>query len=155
MSHNCGKYHFGNQSIARDCCIAHARELRAMALRNAMTTYHPAYRGFVDSWNSLTDAERVQVRDIRESMSGGFEPMPDANRPIGDLLDNDDSGFWLACGAERVIRCDYVPTYGRGWQGKRVTYPNGAIQVRLGNGWTQKVDSLDAAKAVVRSHAGA
>lgn len=62
--HNCARYHYGDQTMVRDCCIADAQRYKAMALRNAMTTSHAAYRQFEAAWNSLTDAERQIVGDI-------------------------------------------------------------------------------------------
>lgn len=63
--HSCGRYHYGDQTMIRDCCIADALEARALADRVAMTRWHPAYQQFVAAYESLTDAERQSVPDLR------------------------------------------------------------------------------------------
>lgn len=69
--HSCGRYHYGDQAMVRDCCVDDARHWKALALRNAMTREHPAYRQFVDACNSLTAAEAVLVGDIEHMWEHG------------------------------------------------------------------------------------
>ena len=69
--HSCSHHHYGDMKLVRPCCVEDARKQKALTLRNAITTSHPAYRMFQDAWNCLTDAERWQVGDIRHVYDHG------------------------------------------------------------------------------------
>lgn len=69
--HSCRRYHYGDMTMVRDCCIADARKYKALALRNAITTSHTAYRLFAAAYGSLTDAEQWQVGDIMQVWDHG------------------------------------------------------------------------------------
>jgi hypothetical protein len=60
--HSCGRFHYGDQTIVRECCVADYREAKALRDRVAMTDYHPAARLEISAWNALTDAEQQIVR---------------------------------------------------------------------------------------------
>lgn len=62
--HDCGRYHFGDMTMIRECCVADARAHAALALRVAMTEHHPAMRMYRAAFNSLTDAEQQLVPDF-------------------------------------------------------------------------------------------
>lgn len=62
--HNCGQYHYGNQTIVRQCCVDHCVMVARLAVKNAQTDAHPAYREYIETWNRLTDAEASLVPDI-------------------------------------------------------------------------------------------
>jgi hypothetical protein len=62
--HSCGIYHYGDQSIVRDCCVEHCREMARLTLAKALTTSHPAYRAYIEAWNELTDSEMALVPNI-------------------------------------------------------------------------------------------
>lgn len=63
--HNCGLYHYGDQSVIRPCCVEYCKQRAEIALRVAMTDQHPAYRAYVAAWNSLTYSEMALVPDVR------------------------------------------------------------------------------------------
>lgn len=63
--HSCGRWHYGDQTLVRDCCVDDARAQKANVMRVAITDQHPAYAMFSAAWNGLTDAERALVGDIR------------------------------------------------------------------------------------------
>lgn len=72
--HSCGCYHYGVQTVVRECCIEDAKRAKENLLRVALTTSHPAYAWFRDAWNSLTDAEMAVVGDVRQNagVANGF-----------------------------------------------------------------------------------
>ena len=63
LNHSCGRYHYGNMSLVRNCCVQHAQAVKANAQQVALTDAHPAYKLWVEAWNALTDAEMMQVGD--------------------------------------------------------------------------------------------
>ena len=63
--HDCHNHHYCNMNLVRPCCVADARKHKADTLRCAITDQHPSYAMFSAAWESLTDAERWQVGDIR------------------------------------------------------------------------------------------
>lgn len=63
LNHSCGRYHYGNMSLVRNCCVQHAQVVKTNAQRVALTDAHPAYKLWVETWNGLTDAEMLQVGD--------------------------------------------------------------------------------------------
>jgi hypothetical protein len=69
--HTCGRDHYGDMTMVRECCVEDAKSHKASVLRNAMTTSHPSYVAFVAAWNSLTDAEMHLVGDIRAVYDNG------------------------------------------------------------------------------------
>lgn len=62
--HSCNKYHYGDMSLIRECCINDAKYLKQLVLDKALTTNHPAYICFENAWNSLTDSEMLIVGNI-------------------------------------------------------------------------------------------
>lgn len=73
FDHECGRYHCGDQSMVRDCCVENCRKWATTSLRVAMTDQHPAYRAYIDAWNSLTDAEMTLVPSLYYSgIQGGI-----------------------------------------------------------------------------------
>ena len=79
--HSCGKYHYGDMSVVRDCCVEDCQKWAQLAIDKAMTTSHPAYRMYVNAWNSLTNAEMALVPNLIHSGSqGGFRALTDAER---------------------------------------------------------------------------
>ena len=62
--HSCGIYHYGNMALVRPCCVEDCTRYANLALNNAMTDQHPAYRLYVTAFNALTDAERALVPDV-------------------------------------------------------------------------------------------
>ena len=70
--HSCGKYHYGNQAMIRQCCIDDCAKYAQLAVDKAMTMSHPAYQVYVAAWNSLTDAERAIAPDLTYSLNDGF-----------------------------------------------------------------------------------
>ena len=78
--HSCNHYHYGDQTMVRECCIADALHMKELTLRNAITREHAAYRMFEAAWNALTDAERVRVGNIvpvYDHGPAGFEAAKD------------------------------------------------------------------------------
>ena len=63
--HSCGRYHYGDMAMIRECCVEDCRKYAELTLKNATTTAHPAYRLYIAAWNSLTDAEQALVPNIR------------------------------------------------------------------------------------------
>lgn len=55
--HSCNHYHYGNQTIVRNCCVEDAVFQIERANKNAFTRWHPAYQMATSAWNSLTDTE--------------------------------------------------------------------------------------------------
>lgn len=72
--HSCGLYHYGDQTVVRDCCVADAIKAKENLLKVALTSSHPAYAWFRDAWNSLTDAEMAIVGDVvaNHGVANGF-----------------------------------------------------------------------------------
>lgn len=60
--HNCRQYHYGDQTILRDCCIEDCIKRGLAAHRLALTDQHPAVFVFNCAWNSLTAAECAIVK---------------------------------------------------------------------------------------------
>jgi hypothetical protein len=60
--HSCGRYHYGDQTMVRDCCIADYRNRKALRDRVAFTDQHPAARLEITAWNALTEAELAILR---------------------------------------------------------------------------------------------
>lgn len=69
--HSCSNYHFGNMAMVRQCCISDAQIRKENCLRVAISTSHPAYKIFRDSFDALTDAERRIVGDLRQVFDHG------------------------------------------------------------------------------------
>lgn len=55
--HSCNRYHYGDMTMVRECCVADCQKWAETAKRVAMTTAHPAYQMYQAAWNCLTDAE--------------------------------------------------------------------------------------------------
>ena len=71
--HQCGLYHYGDQSVVRPCCVENCRKWAQTALQVAFTDQHPAYRTYVEAWNSLSDAEMALVPSLYYSgIEGGI-----------------------------------------------------------------------------------
>lgn len=70
--HDCGHYHYGDMSMVRNCCVEDCRKRAENVRRVAMTTSHPAYALYRDSWNSLTDAEMTLVPDLYNDYHKGW-----------------------------------------------------------------------------------
>jgi hypothetical protein len=64
MMHSCGKHHYGNQTVVRQCCVDHCSQMARLAVDKAMTDQHPAYREYIETYNTLTDAEVSLVPDV-------------------------------------------------------------------------------------------
>jgi hypothetical protein len=64
--HNCKNYHYGNQELVRDCCVASCIEIHLLARKVALTEAHPAYVRAMEEWNALTTAECNKVMDALE-----------------------------------------------------------------------------------------
>lgn len=76
--HDCKQYHYGDMSLVRPCCVEDAKRIKALVLRNALTSSHPAYQLFTVAWNSLTDAEMGLVGDIVPvGFNEGFVAVPE------------------------------------------------------------------------------
>lgn len=72
--HSCGRYHYGDMSMVRECCINDYAIHRAVALEKAMTNYHPAIETMRAAYNSLTDAERkLAPRPFRVDYHGEIQ----------------------------------------------------------------------------------
>ena len=73
--HSCNNYHYGDMTKVRKCCVEDANKRKEDCLKYALTTSHPNYLVFVDSWNNLTDAERAIVGDIIQcpGIANGFK----------------------------------------------------------------------------------
>jgi hypothetical protein len=69
--HDCGQYHYGDQTMVRQCCVDDAKHWKSLAIKNAITREHPAYRMFVDATNALTAAESALVGDIEHVWEHG------------------------------------------------------------------------------------
>jgi hypothetical protein len=63
--HDCRRYHYGDMTLIRDCCVADALARRELADRVAMTRWHPAFQLFAAARGSLTDAELALVPDLK------------------------------------------------------------------------------------------
>jgi hypothetical protein len=59
--HSCARFHFGDQTMIRDCCVKDAQNRKAMMLRCALGWSHPAARLFQNAFNALTEAEQAIV----------------------------------------------------------------------------------------------
>lgn len=68
------------------------------------------------------------------------------------LGSTDEKGFYLERNGFDPFRCEYEATYGRGWQNKKIRYPNGAIRVYLTTHRSFQADSLDQAKELLAYH---
>lgn len=108
LIHTCGRYHYGDMSLVRDCCVAHAKEVKANAQQVALTDAHPAYQLWIDTWNGLTDAEMARVGDWSL-----FALLPQL-QPTGVLTVGDWSVKLLAAPTWRVQVEHFEPARG-GW----------------------------------------
>lgn len=61
-AHRCGRYHYGDHAMVRDCCVAFALALKSNRDQYALTEQHPAARAFNEFSQSLTDAEWEMVK---------------------------------------------------------------------------------------------
>ena len=84
--HSCGRYHYGDQAMVRDCCVDDAKRWKAVTLAKAITTSHPAYRLFCAAYDSLTVTERWIVGDLKpvyDHGPAGFDDIiPQAELPV-------------------------------------------------------------------------
>lgn len=62
--------------VIRECYVNDVKQLKELVLKNALTTWHPAYIAFTDAWNNLTDAEMEIVGNIYYlGSSSGFKEL--------------------------------------------------------------------------------
>lgn len=71
--HDCHQHHFGDMTLVRECCVADCQHWNQVARKVAMSDQHPAYRMFRAAYESLTDAERKQVKNFRIRFDGEIE----------------------------------------------------------------------------------
>lgn len=108
LNHVCRRYHYGDMSLIRDCCVAHAQAVKANAQQVALTDAHPAYKLWIETWNGLTDAEMALVGDW--SISALLPRL----QPTGVLTVGDWSVKLLAAPTWRVQVEHFEPARG-GW----------------------------------------
>lgn len=70
--HDCGNYHYGDQSVIRPCCVLDAKKWKEVSKKVALTPRHPAYSMFRSAYSSLTDMERGLVGDLRLCSNGNI-----------------------------------------------------------------------------------
>jgi hypothetical protein len=70
--HSCGRHHYGNEALVRECCVADALTYKALVEDVAFTTSHPAYAVYSTAMSALTEAERRIVGWINPLTMRGY-----------------------------------------------------------------------------------
>jgi hypothetical protein len=70
--HSCGLYHYGDHTMVRKCCVEDCAKYAQLAMKNALTPYHPAYQIYKAAWGQLTDAEQKLAPRLTYAINTGF-----------------------------------------------------------------------------------